>query len=135
MLCKQYMEQCLFFSISADTALFQKAHFISCITRFTFETVVYELPLFIKKCDDSSGEDLALFIFNNLKDKNAQFEKLPSLSTDGASNMVGRYNGMTTNFRRLVEQYCRANLLQSPITHLVGWFAHRLNLVTRSFVK
>ena len=134
LLCKQYMEQCLFFSISADTALFQNAHFISCITRFTFDTVIYELPLFITKCDHSSGEDLALFIFNNLKDKKAQFEKLTSISTDGASNMVGRYHGMTTNFKRLVGQYCRANLLRSPITHSVWCFAHRLNLVTRSFL-
>ena len=134
-LCKQYLEQCLYFSIAADTALFQNEHFISCIARFSLESDAYELPLFIMKCQASSGEDLALFIFNNVREKNANFEKLVSITTDGASNMVGRFNGMVVNFKRLVDQHCRANNLRSPIIHTVWCFAHRINLVTRSVLS
>ena len=36
-----------------------------------------------------NGKGLAQFIFNNLREKKADFNKLVSIATDGASNMVG----------------------------------------------
>ena len=56
------------------------------------------------------------------------------MTTDGAANMVGKYNGTTVNFKRLVEKHCRVNNVESLFKHTVWCFVHRLNLVTKSFL-
>ena len=108
-LCKTYMEECLFFSLAVDTALFKNENLISCSVRFSFVNRVIELPLFIRSCPVSSGCELARFIFDTLTERNAKFGKLVSISTDGAANMLGKYNGVTPYFKRLVDQFCRGN--------------------------
>ena len=134
-LCKRYMQECAFFSISVDTALFRCEDFMSCVVRFTFENNALELPLFISSCRVASGNDMARFIFDKLIERNAHFDKLVSISTDGAANMIGRFNGMTNQFRLLVEQYCRDHQSQSHLIHSIWCFAHRLHLVTKAFLS
>ena len=128
-ICKRYMRDCLFFSIAVDTALFRKEHFIACMVKFSFEDKIVIVPLFITQCLVSSGKDLAVFIFNNLKDKDAMFHKLTSVATDGATNMLGKYNGMTANFTALVTRHCRDENIEPPMIHSIWCFAHRMNLV------
>ena len=133
-LCKKYMADCLFFSIAVDTALFQNEHHISCMARFSFGEKIIVAPLFITPCLVSSGNDLAIFIFNALKDKDAPFHKLVSVATDGATNMMGKYNGMTTIFNNLVVHHCREKNIQPNLIHTIWCFALRLNLVTKHFL-
>mgnify|MGYP004552267677 CR=1 FL=1 len=134
LLCKKYMEECLFFSIAVDTALFGNQHFISCIVRFSFDSNTLEIPLFICSCVTSSGKELARLIFERLIERNARLDKFVSVATDGAANMVGKFNGMTTHLKTLVEQHCRNNNRGSPTKHSIWCFAHRINLVTRAFL-
>ena len=134
LLCKRYMDECLFFSIAVDTAQFRNEHYMSCIIRFSFDNKMIQLPLFITPCLDLSGKDLACFVFDKLRERNARFDKFTSIATDGAASMVGRFNGMTTMLKRLVEQFCRDKNLPSPSMHSVWCFSHRLNLVTKSFL-
>ena len=129
------MDDCLFFSIAVDTALFRNEDLLSCIARFSFDDKALEIPLFIVPCTVSSGKEMAVFLFQKLKERNVMFDKLVSVSTDGASNMVGKFNGMTKHFKELVEQHCRENNLVSPTIHTVWCFAHRINLLTKTFLK
>ena len=73
--------------------------------RFSFDNSVLVVPFLIAPCRVSSGKDLADLIFNCLK-KGAKFERLTSVATDGATNMVGKYNGMSTIINGLVERHC-----------------------------
>ena len=81
------------------------------MVKFSFEDRIVVIPLFITQCLDSSGKDLAVFIFNALKDKEVMFHKLTSVVTDGATNMFGKYTGMTAFFTALVARYCRKTTL------------------------
>mgnify|MGYP004578496059 CR=1 FL=1 len=45
-LCQSYMDQCLYFSISLDTTLFNKQHVLSCFARFAFINSLLHIPLF-----------------------------------------------------------------------------------------
>lgn len=128
------MDECLFFSIAVDTALFRNQHLISCIGRFSFDNRALEIPIFISLCTVSSRKEMAGFIFEKLEERKARFDKFVSVATDGAANMVGKVNGMTTHLKRLVEQNCRENGLSFPTIHSVWCFAHRINLVTRAFL-
>ena len=62
------------------------------------------------------------------------FEKLVSVSTDGASNMIGRISGMTTKLKLLIRQHCAARQALFNDFNTVWCFAHRLNLVTKDFM-
>ena len=133
-LCQRYLDQCMFFSIAVDTALFRNEHLISCIGRFSFDNRAFEIPLFIRTCIVSSGIGLARFIFEMLKERKASFEKMVSVATDGAANMLGKFSGMASHFKRLVQQHLLENHIISPTMHSVWCFAHRMNLVTKSFL-
>ena len=98
--------------------------------RFSFDTHLEQFPLFFTVCDASTGQDLAAFVFNRLKQMNAPLSKLVSLSTDGASCMIGQDNGMFSCFKRLVQQ--DIGPVNCDINH-VWCLAHRLNLVIRDF--
>ena len=98
-LCKKYMEDCSFFSMAIDTALFGNLHFVSCIGQFSFDNKALEIPIFICQCAISSGKEMAVFLFQKLTERNVRFEKLVSVATDGAANMTGKYNGMTAQFK------------------------------------
>ena len=60
--------------------------------------------LFYAVCHCSTGKELAQFVFDKLKHYDAPFEKLTSVATDGAKNMIGAENGMIPNLRRLVKK-------------------------------
>ena len=134
LLCQRYMDECLFFSIGVDMALFRNEYFISCVVRFSFDNNSVELPLFISCYLVSTWKDLVYFLFDELKEKNARFDKLVSIATDGAANMMGKYNGMTKHFQYVVERFCRERGWRCHLIHSVWCFAHRLNLVTKAFL-
>ena len=121
---------CEWFSIALDTALFGQDHVLTCTARFAFKNRIVQFPLFMCVCCASTGEELAAFVFNRLKQINAPFSKLSSIATDGASNMIGQAKGMVPRFKRLVRQ--ELGTVPSPIQH-VWCLAHRLNLVIRDF--
>ena len=123
-------ETCQRFSIGLDTALFGQDHVLACSVRFAFDNRLEQFPLFFSVCDASTGQNLASFIFTRLKQINAPFSKLVSLSTDGASNMVGRFNGLFQCFKTLVQQ--EHGTIPCAISQ-VWCLAHRLNLVIRDF--
>ena len=93
-------------------------------------TTVSNDSLVFSVCDASTGQNLASFIFNRLKQINAPFSNLFSLSTGGASNMVGRFNGLLQCFKTLVQQ--EHGTIPCAISQ-VWCLAHRLNLVIRDF--
>ena len=71
---------------------------------------------------------------DKLDEHGAEFQKLVSVATDGAANMVGKYSGMTACLKRLVQQRCSTGRIPYNEFHSVWCFAHRLNLVTRDFM-
>ena len=133
-LCRRYMEECSHFSIAVDSALIRREHVLSCFIRFAFHESVLQIPLFFSVCSLKSGNDIALFLMDKLLEHGAVFGKLISVSTDGAANMNGIYNGMAACLKRLVKQQCE--IRQEPVNdcHDVWCFAHRLNLVSKDFL-
>ena len=105
------------------------------MVKFSFEYKILVIPMFISPCLASSGKDMAVFIFDDLREKEARFEKLVSLATDGATNMVGKYSGMTTIINELIMRHCRETNVEPTTVNSVWCFAHRLNLATRAFLK
>ena len=83
-------------------------------------------------CHGTTGEELAQFLFDKLKQYNIPFEKLISLATDGAKNMMDAANGMIPRLSLLVKQ--ENNTDQVPFKN-VWCLAHRLNLVITDFQR
>ena len=81
-------------SLAVETALFGQEHVLSCTTQFGFDDKMEQLTLFYAVCHGTTGEELAQFLFDKLKQYNSPFEKLVSLASDGAKNMMGAANGM-----------------------------------------
>ena len=131
----QSMKECSFFSIAVDSALIRNEHLLSCFVRMSFEERTVQHPLFFAVCPQSTGSGVALFIFNKLVEREAPFEKLVSVSTDGATNMIGGNVGMTACLKRLIQQYCSSNQIQFNDFHSVWCFAHRMNLITKDFLE
>ena len=130
MYVRQCFEVCQKFSIGLDTTLFGQDHVLACSVLFTFSNHIEQLPLFYSVCDASTGHGLASFVFDRLKQMNVPFIKLVSLSTDGASNMIGHLNWMFPNFKRLVQR--ELGIVPCELVH-VWCLAHRLNLVIKDF--
>ena len=64
------MDECLFFSIAVDTALFRNQHMISCIGRFSFDNRALEIPIFISFVLFLRGKKwLASFLKSSRKEK------------------------------------------------------------------
>ena len=133
--CQRYMEGCSFFSIAIDSALVGNEHLFACFSRFCFEDSVVQIPLFFDVCHRATGNDIAQFVFNKLLDFNPVFEKLVSVSTDGASNMIGRASGMAARLKLLIRQHCATRQVPFNNFHSVWCFAHRLNLVTKDLMQ
>ena len=119
-----------YFSLAIDTALFGQEHVLSCTSRFVFDDKMEQLTLFYAVCHCSTGNELAQFVFDKLKQYDAPFEKLTSVATDGAKNMIGADNVMIPNLRRLVRK--EIGSLSTPFKN-VWCLAHRLNLVVSDF--
>ena len=129
--CQRFMETCSYFSIAIDSALIRNEHLFSCFSRFCFEDSVIQLPLFFDVCHGSTGNEIAHFVFTKLLEFNPTFEKLVSISTDGATNMIGRVSGLTTKLKQLIHQHCATRQMPFKDFHSVWCFAHRLNLVVK----
>ena len=56
-------EQCRYFSIGLDTALFGQDNVLSCTVRLAFDDRIEQLPLFLSGCRASTGEELAAFVY------------------------------------------------------------------------
>ena len=65
------------------------------------------IPLFFSVCHVSTGEDMASFLFQRLKQMHTPFSKLSSVVTDGANNIIGRENGMISHLKRLIQNETR----------------------------
>ena len=128
------MQDWRFFSIAIDSSLIRNQHLFSCFIRFSFEDRIVQRPLFLDVLSASTGNGIAELVFNKLLEHGVQFEKLVSVSTDGAGNMVGRLSGMTTTLKELIRQHCTHAHVPFKEFHSVWCMAHRLNLVTRDFM-
>ena len=133
-MCQRYMQDCCFFSIAIDSSLIRSQHLFSCFVRFSFEDRIVQTPLFFEVLSASTGNGIAELVFNKILEHGVQFEKLVSVSTDGAGNMVGRLSGMTRTLKELIRQHCRHAHVPFNKFHSVWCMAHRLNLVTRDFL-
>ena len=127
------MQECLYFSIALDSALVRNQHLLSCFARFSFNDRLIEIPLFFDIINDLSGNGIAQFVFNKLVEKNVSFEKMVSITADGATNMTGRLGGITSILKQLVHQHCTRMHLPFKDIHNVWCFAHGLNLITTYF--
>ena len=134
-LVQQYMSDCSFFSIAIDSALIRNEHLFSCFGRGAFEDGNIQTPLFFDIFHGSSGNEIAHWIFNKILEYGPSFEKLVSVSTDGASNMVGRNGGMTCELKELIRQHCASREILFSEIHSIWCMAHRLNLVTKDFLN
>lgn len=124
-------QQCTCFSLALDTALFGQEHIMVCTVRFVFEVNITQFPLFMAACDASTGEEMAAFVLTKLLEKRAAFSKLVSITTDGASNMIGNEQGLTACLCRLLRSRGILEAEQTAAIKNVWCFSHRLNLVTR----
>ena len=68
-----------------------------------------QFTLFYSVCHATTGVELAQFVFNRLKQYNVPFDKLISVASDGAKNMIGADNGMISHLNRLVKQELSAD--------------------------
>ena len=64
---KETFRECDWFSVALDSALFGQDHVLSCIARFTFQDRMKQFPLFFSVCHASTGEEIATFVFEKLK--------------------------------------------------------------------
>ena len=123
---------CKYFSLAIDTALFGQEHVLSCTSRFVFDERMEQFTLFHSVCRASTGNELAQFVFDKLKQFKVPFEKLVSVASDGAKNMIGAVNGMIPNLKRLIKQ--EINVDHAPFKS-VWCLAHRLNLVITDYMR
>ena len=128
---EECFQRCECFSLALDTALFGQEHVMSCSVRFVFESDTKQFPLFMALCYASSGEEMASFLFSKLREKKAVFSKLVSVTTDGASNMIGKDRGLFSGFCRLLKSTGTLQTHEISSIKSVWCFAHRMNLVTR----
>ena len=120
------------FFLAVDTALFGQEHILSCSTRFVFDCRIEQMTLFYSICHATTGDELARFVFEKLKEFNVPFGKLRSVATDGAKSMIGSFNGMVPQLRRMIN---RENSSQLSSFKSVWCLAHRLNLVITDFQR
>ena len=57
---------------------------ISRVARFGFEEKIQQETLFFEKVTETTGHGLARFVFVKLVEKQCDFSKLVSITTDGA---------------------------------------------------
>ena len=123
-------DECQWFSLALDTALFGQEHVLSCIVQLTNDESLTQFPLFFAVCHASTGEELATYVLHKLKQKKIPLSKLSCVTTDGANNMTGKHNGMVVHLRDMI----RAEVGEQNSEFQSIWcLSHRLNLVVRDF--
>ena len=75
---------CLYFSLALDTSQFGRDNFLSCVGRFGFEDFIFQVIIIFEKVSEKTGRELARFVFEKLAEKNCDFSKMVSITTDGA---------------------------------------------------
>ena len=98
------MRDCWFFGLAIDTAQFGRHHFMSCVVRFGFEDRISQEVLFFERVSETNGKQLAKFVFEKLEEKNCDFSKMVSITTDGATNMIGQNTGMANEIVKLANE-------------------------------
>ena len=63
------MRDCWFFGLAIDTAQFGRHHFMSCVVRFGFEDRISQEVLFFERVSETTGKQLAKFVFEKLEEK------------------------------------------------------------------
>ena len=124
---------CLYFSLALDTAQFGQDHYMSCVSRFGFDDRISQEIMIFEKVSETTGRDLARFVFEKLNEKNCDFSKLISITTDGASNMIGQERGMANEMVKLVNEKLNAPKRIGVDVHCLWCIDHRLNLVAQDF--
>ena len=124
---------CLYFSLALDTAQFGQDHYMSCVSRFGFDDRISQEIMIFEKVSETTGRDLARFVFEKLNEKNCDFSKLISITTDGASNMIGQERGMANEMVKLVNEKMNAPKRIGVDVHCLWCIDHRLNLVAQDF--
>ena len=124
-------QECRCFSLALDTALFGQEHIMSCTVRFVFDDNTTQFPLFMALCYASSGDEMASFLLSKMTEKRAVMSKLVSVTTDGASNMIGNDQGLFVCLCRQLRASGAVGRENVDGIKNVWCFAHRMNLVTR----
>ena len=75
---------------------------------------------------------MARFVFDKLEEKNCDFTKMVSITTDGATNMIGQDRGMANEMMKLVNEKTLNKTIGIDV-HSMWCIAHRLNLVAKDF--
>ena len=128
----ELFNSCNAFSLAFDTGLFGQEDVLAATVRFSLENKIVQFPLFFSVCLAKTGEEMASFIFYQLRRKNVPFAKLCSIATDGAASMIGDENGMVALLERKIQGHCRDFSLR--ISN-VWCLSHRLNLVVGDMNK
>ena len=100
----ELLRNCCYFSLALDPAKFGRDNYLSCVGRFGFEDQILQEILFFEKVSVTTGHEIARFIVEKLEEKNCDFTKLVSITTDGASNMIGQERGMANEIIRMANE-------------------------------
>ena len=100
----EMFRNCWFFALAIDTAQFGRSHFMSCVARFGFEDHISQEILFFDKVSETTGRKMAKFVVDKLEEKNCDFSKMVSITTDGAANMIGQNTGMANEIVKLMNE-------------------------------
>ena len=129
---REMFQKCLYFSLALDTAQFGQDNFLSCVGRFGFDDRIQQ-EIIIEKVSATTGEDLARFVFGKLEEKNCDFSKMISITTDGATNMIGQEHGMANEMIKMANEKYGLNKRLGVDVHCLWCIDHRLNLVVQDF--
>ena len=127
------MRPCLYFALAIDTAQFGRSHFMSCVARFGFDDHISQEVLFFERVTETTGQKMAKFVVGKLEEKNCDFSKMVSVTTDGAANMIGQNSGMANEIVKLMNEKMNTNRRIGVDVHCLWCMAHRLNLVVQDF--
>ena len=89
--------------------------------------------MLFEKVSETTGSELARFVFDKLAGKNCDFSKLISITTDGASNMIGQARGMANELLRMMYEKRGLNRRLGVDVHCLWCLDHRLNLIAQDF--
>ena len=131
----EMFRNCMYFSLALDTAQFGLDHHISCVVRFGFDDKIQQENLFFEKVSETTGHGLARFVFMKLLEKQCDFSKLVSITTDGAKNMISQQRGLASEIVQMANNQLGTTKRIGVDVHCLWCIDHRLNLVARDFNK
>ena len=99
----EMLRDCWYFALAIDTAQFGQSLFMSCVARFGFKDRISQEILFFEKVSETTGQKMAKFVIEKLEE-NCDFSKMVSITTDGATNMIGQNAGMANEIVKLANE-------------------------------